>query len=221
MRNMFLVAVLFSSGLVAAQEKVVPADQEPFHKVVLKNDYIEVMHVTIPPGQSTALHTHSHNRAAVILSESTLREDVPGKAPAQTMVVRAGSVSSQEIANQPYSHRINNVGKTTFDVLDIEVLKRPDGPATEAITTPAAENAGLRIYRWPIAPGASTPQHTHSRPYLIIAATPMQLVMKAPDGSSMEHPIKAGDFHWIDSKVTHTLTNNGKEASILVEVELK
>jgi quercetin dioxygenase-like cupin family protein len=221
MKNMFFIAVLLAASVAAAQEKRVPADQEPFHKVVLKNDYVEVMHVTIPPGQSTMLHTHSHNRAAVILSNSTLWEDLPGTKSAQSMIVHAGGISSQEIAAQPFTHRIKNVGKTTFEVLDIEVLKRPDGPATEAITTPAAENAGLRAYRWALSPGASTPQHTHSRPYLIIAATPMQLAMKAPDGSSMEHPIKAGDFHWIDSKVTHTLTNNGKEAGIIVEVELR
>ena len=57
---MVLIAVLLFSGLVAAQEKVVPVDQEPFHKVVLINDYIEVMHVKIPPGQISMLHSHSH-----------------------------------------------------------------------------------------------------------------------------------------------------------------
>ncbi len=221
MRHMILIAVFLAASLAAAQEKIVPADQEPFHKVVLKNDYIEVMHVTIPPGQSTMLHTHSHNRVAVILSESSLNEDVPGKKSAQPMIVHAGSISSLEIANQPYTHRLNNVGKTPFEVLDIELLNRPDGPAIQSVTIPAAENPSLRAYRWALAPGASTPEHSHVRPYLIIAATPMQLVMKAPDGSSMEHPIKAGDFHWIDTKVTHTLTNNGKEAGIIVEVELK
>jgi mannose-6-phosphate isomerase-like protein (cupin superfamily) len=45
--------------------------------------------------------------------------------------------------------------------------------------------------------------------------------MKAPDGGSMDHPVKTGDFHWIDSKVTHTLTNNGKESGVIIEVELR
>jgi len=66
-----------------------------------------------------------------------------------------------------------------------------------------------------------TTPFTHERPYLVIAATPMQLLMKSPDGASMEHPIKAGDLHWVESKVTHVRTNRGTEAGVIVEVELK
>ncbi len=204
MRNIFFIAVLFFSGLVTAQERVVPADQEPLHKVELKNDYIEVLHVTIPPGQSTLLHTHSHDRTAVVLSNSTMKEDILGKD-----------------AQQHFTHRLKNVGTSPFEVLDIELLKRPDGPATEPIGIPAAESSSFRTYRWTIDPGGSTPEHTHLRPYLIIAATPMQLLMKSPGGGSMEHPVKAGDFHWVESKVTHTLINNGKESGTIIEVEIR
>ena len=216
-----LSAVLISPLLVIAQEKVVPVDQEPLHKMVLKNDYVEVMHVTIPPGRSTMLHTHSHDSVAVMLSESTRRIDVPGKESSPAQTVHAGSVSTADYAKQNFTHRVNNIGKTTFEAMDIELLKRPDGSRAEPIAKPVAENDSFRAYKWILAPGSSTPVHTHARPYLIIAVTPMQLVMRSPDGGSMEHPIKAGDFHWIDNKVTHTLTNNGKEPGILIEVELR
>jgi hypothetical protein len=49
----------------------------------------------------------------------------------------------------------------------------------------------------------------------------MQLLMKSPDGASMEHPTKAGDLHWVDTRITHVLTNRGTEAGVIVEVELK
>jgi mannose-6-phosphate isomerase-like protein (cupin superfamily) len=45
--------------------------------------------------------------------------------------------------------------------------------------------------------------------------------MTSPDGSSMEHPVKAGDMHWVDSAVTHTLINHGASKAVLVEIELK
>lgn len=215
-----LGAVFIPSLLATAQERAISVEQEPLHKMVLKNDYVEVMHVTIPPGQKTMLHTHSHDGIAIDLSESTARIDAPGKEPLQRQR-HAGDVSSAEYAKQHFTHRVNNIGKTTFEALDIELLKRPAGLKTEPIAAPAAENGSFRAYKWALAPGASTPVHTHARPYLIIAATPMQLVMKAPDGGSMEHPIKAGDFHWIDTKVTHTLTNNGKESGIIFEVEVR
>lgn len=216
-----LIAGLFASMLVTAQEKVVPADQEPLHKVVLKNDYVEVMHVTILPGWSTMLHTHSHDSVAIALSESIARADVPGKESSQALTAHAGSVSTSDYAMQNFTHRVNNIGKTTFEVINIELLKRPDDLKVEPIAKPAAESNSFRAYKWDLAAGSSAPAHTHTRPYLIIAVTPMRLVMKTPDGDSMELSIKAGDFHWIDSKVTHTLTNNGKEPGVIFEVELR
>lgn len=33
--------------------------------------------------------------------------------------------------------------------------------------------------------------------------------------------VKPGDFHWVDSRVTHALANGGHDPGDLVEVELK
>src|SRR5208282_2397645 len=57
--------------------------------------------------------------------------------------------------------------------------------------------------------GATAAMHSHDHPYLIIAATPMMVKMTGPDGKSMGHEVAAGDFHWIDGSVTHSLTNDG------------
>ena len=98
------------------------------------------------------------------------------------------------VEGMKYFHMLPN-GKTAFEVIDIEVLNRPADPATAAIGPVAAENPSARVYRWELAPGASTLQHTHERPYVIISATAMDLGVKAPDGNSMDHVVKAGDFH--------------------------
>jgi quercetin dioxygenase-like cupin family protein len=208
-------------GWSAARQPAVPVDKEPLHKLVLQNDYLTVLHVTIPAGQSTQVHTHSHDGVAVRLTEGTISLEVPGEASNGPLRTYVGETTAPAYAERPMTHRVSNLGTTPFEVIDIELLKRPDGPATAPIAPPAAENPSARAYRWALAPGASTPQHTHDRPYLIIAATPMQLSMKSPDGASMDHPIKAGDFHWVDSKVTHVLSNSGTEAGVIVEVELK
>jgi quercetin dioxygenase-like cupin family protein len=202
-------------------EAAVPVGQEPLHKGVLKNDYVEVVHLTLPAGQSTMLHTHSHDGVAVRLSKAMVRIDVPGQAPTAPGVAEPGSVSAQAYAQHPMTHRVSNVGTTPFAVIDIEFLKRPEGPTTSPLFPPAAENDSARVYKWALGPGASTPEHTHERPYVVIAATPMQLAMKAPDGRSMEHAVAAGDVHWVPGKVTHVLSNQGNEAGVIVEVELK
>ena len=63
--------------------------------------------------------------------------------------------------------------------------------------------------------------HTHQRPYLILATTPMHLQMSAPDGQSRSEDVKPADFHWVTVPVTHTLKNAGASDGVLVEFELK
>jgi quercetin dioxygenase-like cupin family protein len=105
--------------------------------------------------------------------------------------------------------------------VDVEFFHRPEHPSERAAAAVAAENPSARVYQWVLAPGAATPSHTHERPYLILAVTPVQLKMTAPDGSSFTHEVKAGDFHWVDAKVSHTLANAGTAEGQIVEIELK
>jgi len=221
MKTPCLAAVLAAWALAPPAEEAVPVDREPLHKVVLANEYVEVMHLVLPAGQATGLHTHSHDGVAVRLSAATVGVDIPGRDSAGPGASHVGDVSAQAYAEKPMTHRVKNVGTTPFDVIDIEFLKRPEGPAVEPLAPPAAENGSARVYRWDLPAGGSSPAHVHERPYLVIAATPLQLAMTAPDGASSEHPVKAGDLHWVDTRVAHTLTNAGSAPGILIEVELK
>ena len=108
-----------------------------------------------------------------------------------------------------------------FEVLDVELLQRPSQPAGKAAAPVVAENPSARIYKWTLAPGAVSAMHTHDRPYLIISATPLVLKMTDPAGKSLSHEVKAGDIHWIDTKVTHSLANAGTAEGQIVEIELK
>jgi quercetin dioxygenase-like cupin family protein len=216
-----LLPLLLLAATAPSADTPVPVDQDPEHRIVLQNEYVQVFRVTLPPGKSTGMHVHAHDDAAVRLGDATIRIDLPGGAPSTTEEARVGGVSARTNEPRPCTHRVNNVGKTTFDVVDVQILRRPDGPASPAILPPAAENAQLRVYRHELAPGATAPMHTHTRPYVIVAATPMQLRMASPDGRVMVHPIGAGDTHWVNTPVTHTLGNDGTEKGVIVEIELK
>jgi quercetin dioxygenase-like cupin family protein len=195
-------------------------EEEPYHHVVLRNDSVIVLHVTVPPGDSTLYHTHSHDRIAVGLSESTIAQQELNQPEEKPTPSNPGRVSARQ-EDKPYTHRVHNIGTTPFDVLDIELLQRPKQPSENAARPVAAENPSARVYKYVLAPGASSAMHTHERPYLIVAATTMQLKMTAPDGKFLAHEIKPGEFHWVDSKVTHTLTNEGPAEGQVVEIELK
>ena len=204
-----------------AQQAAVPVEQEPFHHVQLKNDDVVVIRATLAPGDLTGYHIHSCNRAGVDLTPNTTTGQELGKTAGAPRVSKQGTVFSDSCTGTPLTHRVHNVGSTPMDVVDVEFLRTP-GKASEAVAGPvAAENASARIYRWVIAPGTATPMHTHTRPYLIVAATPMRLTMTAPDGQSRTEEVKAGDFHWVEIPVTHSLANGSSNEGQIVEFELK
>jgi quercetin dioxygenase-like cupin family protein len=207
------------SGIVAAQQSPVPVEEEPHHHVLLKNDSVLVMRVTLSPGESTLFHTHSHDRAAIDLTDTTITRQKLGEPESAPEPTKPGDVSASEL-NGPYTHRVHNAGPGAFEVLDVE-LQRPKQASGPAAAKVEAENPSARVYKWTLAPGATSLMHTHERPYLIISATPLVLKMTDPEGKSFTHEVKAGDVHWVDAKVTHTLANEGTTSGKIVEIELK
>jgi quercetin dioxygenase-like cupin family protein len=217
-------ALLFcSSFMFAAQEALapVPVENEPLHHVVLKNDAVVVIHLVLPPGERTLYHIHSHDRIAIPLSSTSITQQVLNEKEGLPSPSGPGTFSALTLSGSSYTHRVHNVGANPYDVLDIELLNRPPSPSPVTAAAVAAENPSARIYNWVLAPGAISAMHTHARPYLIVATTGFTLKMTAPDGQSLTHELKRGDFHWIDSKVTHTLANSGSAEGQILEIELK
>jgi len=224
----YSVVFLFSSFIFAAQDASTPmpvepvlVENEPLHHVVLKNESVVVIHLTLPPGERTLYHTHTHDRVAIPLSSTSITQQVWNEKEGPPSRSEPGSFSALTLAGSSYTHRVHNVGANPYDVLDVEFLVRPQSPSPVTAATVAAENPSARIYNWNLAPGATSAMHTHVRPYLIVAVTGFTLKMTAPDGQSITHEIKRGDFHWVDTKVTHTLANVGSTGGQIVEIELK
>jgi beta-alanine degradation protein BauB len=221
----FAGLILLSLTLLAAQKSSdpapVPVEQEPHHHTVLKNDYVLVMHVSVPEGERTLYHIHPHDRMSVTLSSTNISQQKLDESEGPSAPTKPGDISAPTVGATPWIHRVHNFGPGSFEVLDVEFLQRPQ-QASSAVAGPvAAENPSARVYQWRLAPGATSKMHTHERPYLIIAVTEMPLKMTAPDGQASSHEIQAGDFHWVDGKVTHSLTNEGTMEGQIVEVELK
>ncbi len=214
------VLMVVLSTLVAAQQSPVPVEEEPHHHLVLKNDSVMVLRVKLLPGESTLFHTHLHDHVGVFLSDTTIVSQTLGEPESAPKATKPGDVGAPE-SNGPYTHRVHNAGKVEFDVLDVELLQRPSESSGPAAGKVEAENPSARVYKWTLAPGATSAMHTHERPYLIISATPLVLKMTDPEGKSFTHEVKAGDVHWVDAKVTHSLANEGTTVGQIVEIELK
>lgn len=211
---------MLSAVMASGQQTPVPVDEEPHHHVLFKNEFVIVIRATLQPGEISLYHTHSHDSADIEIVSSTTREQVLGNEEASPETSHAGDVSADS-CDAPITHRVRNVGSRPMDIIHVEFLQRPTHPSSQAATGLAAENASARVYNWIIAPRANTPRHSHNRPYLIVAATPMRLKMTAADGQSRSEEVNTGDFHWIESRVRHTLENDGVAQGQIVEMELK
>ena len=206
-------------------DKAVPVEEEPLHKVELKNDAVTVLHLTLPPGQYTQYHIHRHDRVAIQLSATSTTQQEWKKPESAASAVKPGDFSAMTLQGDSYTHRVHNVGKEPYEVLDIEFAERPAAPSPDLAGPVAAENPSARIYNWVLAPGASAPMHTHVRPYVIVSVTALNLQMNSPDGQTAARAVEAGGFRYIDvppgGSLTHNLVNIGAAPGQIVEVELK
>jgi len=214
----FVLLTLFATQEASAP---VPVEQEPHHHLVLKNDNLLVLRVILQPGESSLYHVHSVDDVAVWLGNTSSAQQLPNEPESAPVEQKPGNVTLRTLRETPFTHRVHNVGKGLFDVLDVEILQRPEHPSSAVAGPVAGENPSAHVYKWTLAPGGATPMHSHERPYLIVAATGFNLKMTAPDGQSATHEIKPGDFHWVTSKVTHSLANAGSGEGQIVEIELK
>ena len=219
------VAFLVISGILTSPQTSnvtsVPVEEEPLHKVVFKNDAVTVMHVILPPGQTTLFHSHTHDRVAIDLSTTTIAQQKINEPEGPSTATKPGNVSALTLTEASYTHRVHNVGTAPYEVLDIEPAERPTTPSPDVAATVVAENPSARVYNWVLAPGATSPMHTHMRPYVIVSITPLNLKMTSPDGQSATHQVGPGDFRYVDARITHNLANVGTTQGQIVEVELK
>jgi len=206
-------------------EKPVPVEEEPLHKVEFKNDAITVMHLTLLPGQYTQYHIHTHDRVAIQLSAASTTQQEWKKPEGAPNAVRPGDFAAMTLQGDSYTHRVHNVGKQPYEVLDIEFAQRPVNVSPDLAGPVAAENPSARLYSWVLASGASAPMHKHVRPFVIVSVTALNLQMNSPDGQTAARAVEAGGFRYIDvppgGPLTHNLVNIGATPGQIVEVELK
>jgi len=220
-----LVSLLVLPAMLVAQQTSlptsVPVEEEPLHRVLFKNDSVIVLKLTLPPGQSTQFHTHTHDRVAIDLSNAEITQQKINEPEGPATPSKPGNFSALTLTDASYTHRVHNVGKTSYEVLDIELLQRPETPSAALATTVAAENPSARIYNWVLPAGVTAPMHAHVRPYVIVSITEINLAMTSPDGQSAVQGAGPGDFRFVDAKVTHTIGNAGTTPGQIIEVELK
>ena len=113
------------------EDKPVPVEEEPLHKVELKNNAVTVIHLTLPAGQYTKYHIHTHDRVAIQLSATSTTQQDWKKPEGSANPLKPGDFSAMTLQGDSYTHRVHNVGNAPDEVLDIEFAQRPATPSPD------------------------------------------------------------------------------------------
>ncbi len=194
--------------------------------VVLENDQVRVLKVTVPTDHTTGFHEHKTNRVMVYLNKG-----------GQSVIRQDGLTTDQKWkAGQPLwspaigMHRVVLHAKEPNTIVEIE-LKQP-GPAASAAMSRLHplkadpkhnklefENDQVRVYRTKYGAGDDIPTHEHQNPRISTYITASD-VNDIDDVGVMTHgQHEAGDVAWSVSQVRHHA--KALRASETVVVELK
>ncbi|MFI5166993.1 MAG: cupin domain-containing protein [Thermoanaerobaculales bacterium] len=111
-----VVGLGFVARAVLAEDPVKVAPN--VYKVILENEHVRVLSVTLKPGEKSPMHSHPAN-VVYTLNDSKVRFTMPdGKS------VDADLKAGNCIWNEAQTHAGENIGKTTVHALVIE-LKEP------------------------------------------------------------------------------------------------
>lgn len=211
------------SNVHAAAQSAVPVEQEPAHHLVLQNEHVRVFHVQLPAGAVSLWHVHTRDGISVRIGDATI-QDEPLGGPAKTFELHRGAVSFGATPVE-YTHRVNNIGPTSFDNVYIELSGAPgndnrNSAEPEARGPAEFENERVRVLRRVLAPGEATELHAHPANAVAVVVTPGTLQVTQADGTVRTLEPQPGAVQWVAAGTIHALHNTGSAPMEIVDVEL-
>lgn len=195
------------------------------HRTVFENEYLRVIDVRIPPGETSLYHVHVIPSVIVYLTQSTNRsESWPDKA-LLTRDISPGQSRYAAYDEKPLTHRVTNTGTGLFRVYDIELLKNPSTATLPPLAIPHTalhwEEKRLRSSGLALAPNAKT-EIPPSRCATLVVATggKVQLIASGAKGGSAR-ALDATEYQFYPPQTRIQLTNPHPAKAEVVLLELK
>jgi hypothetical protein len=225
---LFLVSI---SAVVAAQ---VPLTKEPRYRMTFQNAQMRIFDVNIPPGDTSLDHRHDRDIVTVSMTGGTeTRIQNAGESWTTRAPRPLGDAAVAEYADKPGSHKVENTGRSAYQLFAVENLKASGWTTTPAATGLATklmtEARSFRIYDVRLGQQTAQTSHTHAVPTVavLIAGRAMS---DGPDTHARENATAAvglkqldqpGQWVLIPSGDTHHLVRLGTSDARVVEIEVR
>jgi quercetin dioxygenase-like cupin family protein len=109
-------------GPPAALKEPVPVQMEPHHHIVFQNQYVRVLNVLFPVGETSLFHTHSNDNVGIPISGDKTQSQPLGGEWSEVQDVKPGAAGFRKAHGQPYTHRVRSAGQLPFHVIDVEIF---------------------------------------------------------------------------------------------------
>jgi hypothetical protein len=95
------------------------------HRLLFENEMVRVIDARIPPGETTALHTHQWPASLYIISMSDfIRYDAEGRVTFDSRTMPIALLPSMAIWSEPIAlHALQNTGLNELRVICVEIKK--------------------------------------------------------------------------------------------------
>ena len=224
--------LLATTAIIAAQ---VPLSKEPRHRVTFENAQLRILDVNVPPGDTTLDHRHEFDIATVSMTSGTdTRLQSAGQPWGPVRPPRPlGDATVAEYTGKPESHRVENVGKSAYQLFAVENLQTSGWATTPSVsgpaTTPTTESRAFRIYDVRLARESSQITHTHAVPTIavLISGKAMsegpdtQAKANAPAPVGLRQLDQPGQWIFVPRGDTHHVVRLGTADARIVEIEVR
>ena len=194
--------------------------------VVLENDQVRILKVTVPTDHTTGFHEHKTNRVMVYLNKG-----------GQSIIRQGGPTTVQEWkAGEPLwspaigMHRVELTAKVPNTIVEIEL--KQSGPTAPGAMSPLHplnadskhnklefENDQVRVYRTKYKAGDEIPTHEHRNPRISTYLTASDTHDIDEAGVSTHTVHEAGDVAWSVRQVRHHAKALRSSETIVVELK--
>jgi quercetin dioxygenase-like cupin family protein len=188
----------------------VPVHQEPRHKPVFENDKVRILNVLLPPGDTTQYHLHNTPSLFLFLTSTTTGSQLQGNQPV-TGRSTAGTILFENLAPPHVRvHRVWNIDKDTFHVMDIELLSKDTGFAETSgmpsHLTKIVDTPWIRAYQFVLENGEAFTIQKNVHPLLAVALDDARMRLQK-DTVTKEQAVQPGTFFWIPAGQRLILNN--------------
>jgi quercetin dioxygenase-like cupin family protein len=228
------LAGLFLAASAAVAVAQVPLTQEPHHKVTFENAQFRILNVSLPVGETTADHRHEFDVATISTTSGTETRLQTAGQPWEARKPRPlGDATVAEYTGKPQAHKIENNGKSPYQLFAVENLRKngwSTTPAAKGLATKMTnETRAFRLYDVHLVREVSQTSHTHAVPTLVVLLSG-SVISDGPDAKAKENapaPVglkqltQLGQWILVPGGDTHHVVRLGPNDARVVEIEIR